>query len=221
MKMTIAQAEKHTIHKVAAGVITEAYRRLGIETEFVFVPSKRSLIMVNSGRTDAEVGRIPAIVSKFENLMIVGGTPIATVKGIVLTISSDCVCKTWDDLKNYRIGIRRGEAYAEKGTAQMDVVVTSSYSQLFNMLRENRIDVAVGILTSAQIALQSDFKDSGIKIIGAELINVPLHHVLNIKHAALEPRLREVLKQMAKSGEIQIIHDQVIKDIVASSNPEG
>lgn len=219
-KIKISQASDHTIHMLGAAVIAEAYKRLGIRTEFIQVPSKRSLTLANLGRADAEVGRVPSVLSDYKNLMMVDGAPIATVKGVALTISSDCVCKSWDDLKEYRVGIRRGEVFAEKGTAQMNAVATSSYKQLFTMLENKRIDVAVGILTSAEIELLSNFKNSDIKVIGKEFINLPLYHMLNNKYAALAPKLTEVLLEMHQNGDIEKIHSKTIKDIV-SNNKSG
>ena len=202
-KMIISQAEGHLTHELAASVIAEAYRRLNITTEFVQLPSKRSMEWANMGKVDAEVGRVSKALEDLPDLLLVDEVPIANIRGVIVTKDFQCNCTQWSDLKNLRIGIRRGEVYAEKGTKGMSVYSTDSYHQLFSMLNNNRIDIAVGISSSAELELKTAFQNSDLHIIKKPLVEIPLYHLVHKKHQALVAKLNKVLKGMAASGEIE------------------
>ena len=117
-------------------------------------------------------------------------------------------------MRGLQVGIRRGEVYAEKGTSKMSVQPAISYNQLLNMLLLGRIDVAVGILSSVKVEINSAFRDSGFKIIEKPLVDIPLYHLVNKKHQALVPKLSSVLELMASTGEIEEIHQRTLQAII-------
>lgn len=216
-KITIALAKGHITHILASKVVEEAYKRLGIEVVFLPVSGKRTLTMTNNAKADAEVGRVPRAVKKFKNLLQVDLVPIAIIKGVVVA-SKDYDIKSWKDLKNYRVGIRRGELYVEKGTKFMKVYSTRSYEQLFNMLKNNRIDIAIGTLTSVNIVGNEEFKNSNLKIVGDPIVEIPLYHNVHKKYKFLIPKLNKILQQMLVAGDIDKINKRTFQEIVQSKS---
>jgi len=220
-KMIIAQAEGHLTHKLAASVIAEAYRRLNITTEFVQLPSKRSMAWANMGKVDAEVGRVAKALEDLPDLLMVDKVPIVNIRGVIVTKDIQFNCTQWSDLKNLHIGIRRGEVYAEKGTKGMSVYPTDSYHQLFSMLNNNHIDIAVGISSSVELELKTAFQNSDLHAIKKPLVDIPLYHLVHKKHHALVPKLNEVLKEMAASGEIKRLQQVALDRMIVERKQGG
>lgn len=214
-RMTIAQAEGHLTHNIAAEVVAEMYRRLNIEAEFVKLPSKRSMAWANIGKVDAEVGRVARAKDNLPNLLLVDNVPIKTIKVVIVTKNTPCDCTQWSDLKNFNIGIRRGEVYAEKGSKGLSAYATDSYHQLLSMLDNNRIDVAVGILSSFELELKTAFLSSNLRVIEKPIMELPLYHLIHKKHRALLPKLNKVLMEMDAKGEIENIEKRALNRIIA------
>ena len=70
---------EHPVADKAKIVLTLAYKRLGIETKFVKVPVRRSLLASDSGNLDGEAIRIKEVLNHALNLRLVP-TPIVSGK---------------------------------------------------------------------------------------------------------------------------------------------
>lgn len=216
--ITIAQTENQLIHTLGADVLVKAYKRLGINVDFVLLPNSRSLATANSGKVDGEIGRLVKVLDKVPNLLMAREVPIASVIAVAVTNKAKCDCEKWSDLKDLTIGIIRGEIYAERATKGMSVFMMKGYPELFTMLERGRVDVVIGILSSVELELQTSFKNSGLKIVGKELLNLPLYHLLHKKHQSLIPKLNKVLMEMKMNGEIEKSHQETIKKAVNERN---
>jgi polar amino acid transport system substrate-binding protein len=117
----------------------------------------------------------------------------------------------WESLKPYRVGIRRGVAFAERGAAGAGIAVQTvdGVEQLFRLLMADRVDLIVlarmnGLETIASLGA------TDIHPLDPPVESFPMFHYLHIHHRDLVPKLTAVLQQMAQEGRIREIREDVI-----------
>ncbi len=188
--MIISLCRLHASHSLVASKVKRAYQYLGYEIEFQYLPCGRSLFVANSGTIDGEMGRIKTAVHKFKNLLVVD-YPLLEFKGVVFSHKIKSDVKSFKDLAPFRIGIIRGELYAEIGTQGMNVFPFGNYQQLLQKLKENEVDVAVGIHENfMREKKRVIFSESQINIIGKPVYESQLYHLVHKKNRDLVPRLK-------------------------------
>jgi len=189
-------------------ILEEAYARIGYAVGFAEVPAERALVMSNDGTVDGEAGRVPVIEPRCPNLIRVP-TPIYTNRIVAFArqdgISPDA---TWDDLMPYRVGVLLGYRYIDKRTALMNRAVVSSYANLFSLLLEGRVDVAVVEYLDALPALRSlDMKT--LRMLQPPLAFNSMYHYLHRRHADLVPKIDAVLREMVAEGRMEAIQREM------------
>lgn len=186
-------------------ILREAYGRLGYALRFVEVPAERALVMSNQGLVDGEAGRVPVIESQYPHLVRVP-TPLYHNRVVAFTREGGVVLpdSTWKALAPYRLGSVLGYKYVERKTAAMNRVVVSDYAKLFNMLRNDRVDVAVVEYLDALPSLHP--RDRWMfRFTEPPLASEPMYHYLNRRHADLVPRIDGVLRDMVSEGRLAAI----------------
>ena len=210
LDISISYCEFHTTHKFAVETVREAYRRIGMKPKFVAFPCKRSLSEANSGRFSAEVARILDISEQYPNL-IAAESPTITIEAVVVTKNIKRDISHWSDLNGLRIGIIRGEQYAERGTEAMNVYFANDHNGLLKSLLHDEIDVAIVIRRDFELIMRStDFFGENIHIIGKPIFSAPLYHLVHKNNRELLLRLNPVFKEMWDSGETEAIHMKTI-----------
>jgi len=204
------------VSKVSEKVLQEAYQRVGIQIQIKTFPGERAIQMANTGATDGEVNRIRGIEKMYSNLAM-APVAVTVVEGVVFAKSFDFHVAGWDSLKPYRIGIRIGTKFAERGTQGMNVEPVGDNKMLLMKLDAGRNDVIVtarieGLSQIRQLRLQ------GIKILEPPLATLNLYHYLNKKHTSLIPNLTKVLSEMESEGMIRAIREQAIEDLLAPTD---
>lgn len=217
----ISYCEFHTTHKFAVESVRAAYKRAGINAEFTSRPCRRSLIEANAGRFDGEVARISGVTRKYKHL-VAAESPTINIEGVVITRSEKREITQWSDLEGLRIGIMRGELYAERGTSAFEVTAASDYNQLLKMLVKNRIDVAIGIRKDYELAVNSpDFLNEGLHIIGKPVFFAPLYHLVHKDHRDLLKKLNPVFEHMWNDGDTAKIHKNTMKLLTKPHSPDS
>ena len=202
--VTISGARNSPVHRLATEILKVAYARIGYQLTVEFLPTRRSLIAANAGSYDGEVGRISGVDREFSNLIPVP-TPISSIEVVAFARKPSKFIRTWEDLKGLRVGIVRGELYAERRKDQFHATLVDNYVQLFEVLLNDRVDVVVGIKLDAQITIARQFADQGIRQSGALLYASPLFHLLRRENSALLSKLDGALTRMRDSGEYQVL----------------
>ena len=179
-------------------VLTEAYARLNIPISIVFTPAERSLRLANRGIVDGEVFRVMGIDDIYTNLIRLP-VPINTIEIVAFVKNKNIKITNWDDLRPYRVGIRRGVKLLEKATSGMIVFPLSKVSQLFSMLEKNRLDVIIVSKVIANNSFESSPPDD-IYMLNPPLAKVELYHYIHKKHIKLVPAISQVLKDMEQEG---------------------
>jgi len=218
----LAAAQQHlvlvtppnTVDTVISEVITrQAYKRIGIVVNIRKYPGERALRLANSGKVDGEVQRINGISANYHNLIQVHPA-INYIEGAAFTQTVKFKVKGWDSLKPYKVGYIRGIKFAERNTKNMDSLAVGDYRGLFQMLGDNRFEVAV----SPRLNGLYQMKQLGVKNVEAlspAIMRFELFHYLHNKHAKLAPKISAVFTEMEKSGELVAIRKHVISVLMA------
>jgi len=196
--------------QVSERVLTEAYQRLGMGFELEAYPGVRSLRSADNGFVDGELSRQGGLEKTHPNLLRV---PVAInqLEAVVFTKGLAFRVHGWASLKPYRVGIRRGVAFAENGTAGAGITAQTvdGVGQLFRLLMADRVDLVVLARMNGLEAVEA-LGATDIHPLDPPLESFPLFHYLHMSHRDLVPKLTAVLKQMAQEGRIRQIREDVI-----------
>lgn len=196
--------------QVSERVLSEAYARLGMSFVLEAYPGVRSLRSADSGFVDGELSRQGGLEKTHPDLVRV---PVAVnqLEAVVFTRGLAFQVRGWTSLKPYRVGIRRGVAFAENGTASAGITAQTvdGVEQLFRLLMADRVDLVVLARLNGLEAIEAlGAKD--IHPLDPPVESVPLFHYLHIHHRDLVPKLTDVLNQMAQKGRIRQIREDFI-----------
>ena len=196
------------VSEISERILTEAYNRIGFNLYIKRLPAERALIFSNEGQTDGETNRIKGINKKYTNLIMISA-PVNYFEAMVFAKDLIPTIDGWDSLRPYKIGIRRGSKYAEKGTKGLNVDEVATYKQAFKMLSIGRIDVCVASRLSGLLVLK-ELNLTGIKMIEPPLEKTYLFHYLHNKNKYLVPKINNVLVKFQEEGLIEEIRNQYI-----------
>lgn len=208
--ITTGPSDNPTIMR-AKLIIREMYSRLGKTIRIKYFPFARAIVTSNSGEADAELLRKAGIQKKFPNLMMVS-VPIGYVEWVVFTKNKDLSVSGWESLKPYSIDYVRGVKYIEDNTKGMKVHAVATTEQAFKKLEIGRTDVVIVELFSGKKVL-NELKLNNIRIFDPPISRIPFYHYVNTRHAALVPKMEEILKQLEKEGFMKAVKEKVIKQL--------
>ncbi len=189
-------------------ILREAYARIGYDVVMEKVPAERALVMANQGKVDGEAARVSVIEPNCPNLIRVP-TPLYVNRVVVFTKRKDIdPAKGWGSLSRYKVGSVLGYKYIQKKTANMNRVLALDYRQLFTMLVNDRIDVAVTEYFEVLPILRV-MDPEGIKMLLPPLDYKSMYHYLHKRHAALVPKIDSVLRAMREEGRMEAIQREM------------
>ncbi|AZP10719.1 substrate-binding periplasmic protein [Undibacterium parvum] len=206
-------SEQDPATSIAELIITEAYRRLGMQVVVRKLPGERALRSANNGEMDGELYRKLGMELDYPNLLIVP-IPLLTYEVVIFSHGTNFVVNGWESLRPYTIGYVKSIKIIEKNTVGMKVEVANSLRQAFLKMMLGRSDVVVANRASGLAALK-ELNLTEIKVLTPPLASFPVFHYLNNKHAALVPKLTTVLQQMQKDKSIENIQKSVMSDLEA------
>jgi polar amino acid transport system substrate-binding protein len=202
--LIIAETDGVQLHQFAAQVLKIAYERANIPMTLKVIPGKRALILAQAGEVDGDVGRIKTIPEQYPNLVVVP-TPLVHFTAYAYGIDPTIQVNSWSDLRNYRVGSKRGSQYSEVGTQGMNRELFNDFDKMLEMLVNGRIDVAIAAQTEIKPLLTTRYSGKNIHVLGSPVFEAPLYHVLHKSHQALIPELNTVLTQMQSTGELDAL----------------
>jgi len=203
--VVISTVEGSIDAETGRAIMREAYRRIGMETEFRAFSAHEALEMANSGAVHAELERIDGISNRYENLVKVP-IPINVIYGVAFSRKYKFPVNGWHSLRPYQIGIVKGILFAEENTRNMEVQVAADYPELMAMLSDGRVDVAVLPRVQALEFIRRNGESNIVEMEGI-LETIFLYHYVHNSRTDLVVRLRPVLKEMLQSGETRRIRD--------------
>ena len=207
-KLTLVTVDNSTDTVVSEVIVTEAYRRLGIEILIKKYPGERALRLANHGEVDGEVQRIAAVKDKYRNLIQVL-PPINYLEASVFSRSLNFEPTGWNSLRPYGIGLIRGIKFAENNTEGMNRHLVSDYLPLFKMLDKGRFDIVVTPRINGLFHItKAGF--GNIRELRPPITHFDLFHYLHKNRADLVPQISAVLQTMQASGELEMIRRHVM-----------
>lgn len=187
-------------------IVTEAFRRIGVQAEIVFITPKRSLVAVNEGIMDGEINRIEGMEKTFPNLVRV---PEANMQmHFVAFAKRDILISDWNSLKGLKIGVVRGWKILERNVKDFPgVTCLTEISTLFRMLNQGRLDVVLySKLTGYEELHKLGFVD--IHHLAPALCSRDMFLYLHKSHKKLIAPVAEALREMKQDG----TYDKIVKE---------
>ena len=183
-------APESKVTRSISRLVEEAYRQLGHDTEFAYLPAERSVREVNRGKYDAELARITGLDNEFPNLVRVQ-EPIYTLQiSAFVRSDSDIEISTWEDIGDRRVGYPRGYRILNIRTRGLNVIKTKDPETTVKMVKGGRMEIGF-LLTSDAVALAE--KLGGISVIEPPIEQSTLYHYVHVKHRRLIPKLEKVI----------------------------
>lgn len=191
-------------------ILTEAFRRIGIEAEIVYTPTERSLVDVNAGLLDGEINRIEGMEESFPNLVRVPEPNM--IMHFVAFATKDIPINGWESIRNRYIGLVRGWKILERNTRGFPRVTrTPTEVELFRMLDKNRLDMALYSLITGYAACKT-LGYSGIRHLEPPLASREMFLYVHKKHTALAGRIASSLREMKKDGTYRAIKTEALEN---------
>ncbi|GAB4533578.1 MAG: hypothetical protein Tsb0019_35280 [Roseibium sp.] len=183
---------------VALKRLRAAYKTLGIEVAVKVTTPSRALVDSSSGRTDGEVVRADVIEEHYPSLMRVE-VPLFTISTYAYGTLPELADKPVQDLKSLRAGYVRGAVFAEQTTRDYaETWQADSLDQLFAMLLQDRIDLAIAIERPARAMIEKSDLEGQVFAIRSSRRDYDFFHYLHEKKADLVPRIEKVLKRQSR-----------------------
>jgi len=183
-------------------IVTEAFRRLGLEVKLVQLPSERALQNANLGIDDGNYVRIAGLSSLYPNLLMVP-EPMSEFSFTAFARDPELRTATWADLRRRRTAIVTGWKIAERNLeGAPSLTRVRDEEGLFSLLDKGRVEVVVSSLhTGRELLRLRGYQD--VRALLPPLTTQPMYIYLNKKHAALVPKLAEALREMRRDGALQ------------------
>ncbi|MGK0305544.1 MAG: polar amino acid transport system substrate-binding protein [Gammaproteobacteria bacterium] len=202
---------------VGAAVLKVIYAKAGVPIEIIPLSGKRALLESSQGRLDGEVHRILEIGSIYPSLIKV---PTATnyIKQTIFSKNKEGIVDGCESLRGKLVGRARGVRHAEICTQGIDnVAVFPDSNSLMKSLDRDIVDYAITSNLNGLVQLEKLGISSVIALkptLGKRL----LFHYLHKKHEYLIPELESIISAMTKSGELDLIRQQQIQNILAHTH---
>ena len=192
----IATAESDETRAIAR-LVAEAYRQMGHETAFSFLPAGRSVREVNRGKFDAELARITGIENEYPNLVRVE-EPVYTIRiSAIVRSDSGIDAMSWEDIGERRVGYPRGYKLLDIRTRDLNAIKAKDPTSTIKTLKGGRMDIGL-LMTSDADHLAQQF--GGVTVLEPPIEVTTLYHYVHVKHRRMIPALEKVLIDMNDSG---------------------
>lgn len=191
-------------------VLTEAFRRLGMQLKIVRLPSERALQNANDGIDDGNFARVAGLIKIYPNLIQV---PESIVQFEFIAFSKKHKFQTigWESVRPYNVGIITGWKILEKNiTGTKTLTKTKNSSMLFNLLLADRVDIIVYDKKQGQLVLQELHALKDVHLLEPPFAVTQGYPYLHKKHENLVQPLADTLKNMKTDGTYQKIVTEVL-----------
>jgi polar amino acid transport system substrate-binding protein len=190
-------------------IYTEAFRRLGVPMEVQAIPLQRMTEMLDRGELDGDVGRVHAHGLSHPELVRVEESMYDVVFGLY-TIDQTIELKRIEELdaRPWRAAYVRGVAVCERllkpHIAPENLSSLVNDEQGMHMLAMGRVHFYCAANHSvADAASREHFRGLPPPRLVLSMGTIALYPYLHRRHAALAPRLAEVLREMRSQGLIE------------------
>lgn len=184
------------MEKTAAVYLTENYKKLGVQVEFVNLPGNRALQESNSGRLDGELMRKAGLSVEYPNLLQIM-VPLATTNTVAFALDKNIdLHKSWASLREHTFSYETGTKIIEQhtqgfSTGHAELNIKTAFRQMLNKRVELIvIDEQTGLQLVKEMGLEGT-----VHMLTPPISTIPLYHYLHKKHADLASRLEALLRK--------------------------
>lgn len=202
--------EDHT--GICDRIMTEAFRRMGINLKIVRLPSERALINANDGIDDGNYARVEGMEKLYPNLIRV---PVEITTFEFVAFSRKAAIKTagWDSLKSYKVGIITGWKILENNIVGVkSLTKVSNEKLLFSLLITGKVDLVVYDRMQGKVVLKQ-LASEDVRVLKPPLAVKGMYPYLHKRHASLVPKLELTLRAMKKDGTYKRIVEETMNSI--------
>lgn len=195
-------------------IVAEAFRRIGVPVKLVMLPSERCLQNANQGIDDGNYVRIAGLEKSYPNLVMVP-EPVSEFVFTAFTRAPELKVSSWSDLRRHQVVIVNGWKVAERQLDGAPRLKTARDEEaLFALLDKDHAEVVVAGLHAGREIIRAHGY-AGMRALAPPLAVEPMHLYLNVRHAALAPKLSEALRAMRRDGTLT----RLIRAGLAGSSP--
>lgn len=208
---TVAKAPLNTADKSGFmdRISIELFSRAGFSLRTVRIPAERGLKNVNAGIDDGEMSRIKGLSKVYENIVRVP-EKIMDWEFVVFCRKDLKLGQGWEALKDKTVAIINGWKILErKVPARVELTRVRNASQLFTLLKKDRVDLVVYEKWSG-LKILADKKMSNYEARYPALEKKEMFIYLNKKHKHLINKLAGILKKMKQDGLYNKIYQQTL-----------
>lgn len=190
-------------------ITKEIFKRAGYTSHITRLPAARALNDLNNGVSDADLVRIKGITNIFPNILVVP-EKIINFDFVAISKNHQFKAKGWNSLNPYEIGIVDGWKILEVNTKNtLARTKVNDTKQLINILKNDRIDIAISERWQALLAIKESGEDSLI-VHEPPIKTNEMFLVVNIKHKDMIPKLSYIIKTMKKDGSFNKIYNATL-----------
>jgi polar amino acid transport system substrate-binding protein len=193
-------------------ILTEAFRRLGMNLKIVQLPSERALQNANQGIDDGNFVRVEGMEKMYPNLIRVPEA-ITTLEFTAFTKNDSIRITNWESLVPYRVAIVNGWKILENNIVGVkSLTKVRDEHVLFPLLLTGKVDIVVYDRRQGEYALKQ-LGAEGVRALQPPLIVKPMYPYLNKRHADLVAKLDQTLKAMKKDGTVKRIVTETLRTL--------
>jgi len=193
------------IPSITVPVLTEAFKRNGIEFKALHLPSLRSLESTNAGILDGELHRVSNFhevsKGKYPNLIKIDSDLVHV--WVVAFSTKNIKINSWKDLKDYYVSYYRGRknitAALQNVVPQKQIFRVNNDKKAFELLSAGRIDIVVTERNQGNKILSKYPKFSSINEVG-QLQQSIIFAYINKKYKDLALKIATSIDEMKKDG---------------------
>jgi len=179
-------------------MLEEAFSRIGVQVEFVTLPSERSLADAECGVLDGDNNRIAGLQGRYPNLVQVPESNM-TYEFMAFVNKPEVVVNGWQDLDRYEVAHIIGWKILEDNVTSPKVNRVVTPAQLFLLLKNGRAEVVLYDRYGGGYYLKQ-YQVEGGYAVEPPLARREMYLYLNARHAELAAPLAEALRAMKKDG---------------------
>ena len=198
--------------EISTLIMKEAYKRLGIKLEVKNFPGKRSIRLANDGEYAGELFRIDGMDTVFTNLIKVP-VVISYIEGMAFTKNLEFDIEGWNSLSPYKLGVRAGIIFSDRGTKGMTRFEFNTNKKLFELLEAERVDLVIISRLNGLAEIQK-MDETKVKALEPSIEKYNLFHYLHKDNKELLPKLIKVLNQMKAEGLMEKIRGAFIEKML-------
>lgn len=191
-------------------LIAAVFRELGLEAELLIYPTatERAMLNASEGVDDGLAMRVAGLERQYPHLIRVP-EPVTVNDFVAFSTRHRFATRNWQSLRPYGVGYISGwKVFEQNVPTGRDVTQVRDAQQLFTLLARDRVDVVLyerwqGLAHTRAMGL-------AVQVMEPPLVRTPMYIYLHKKHAALVPRVAQVLARFKNDGTYDRLHDATL-----------